>query len=103
MDYPELPEPIDFEWDSGNQTKSLVKHEITTTEAEETFFNFKQVLPDYSHSTKIEPRFVMYGQTNAGKILFISLTIRRKRVRIISARPASKMERETYEKFKKTA
>lgn len=103
MNYPELPEPVDFDWDSGNQTKSLVKHGITTTEAEEAFFNFKQILPDQIHSTKTEPRFVMYGQTDAGKILFISLTMRRKRVRIISARPANKTERETYEKLKKAA
>ena len=103
MNSAELPEPIDFNWDSGNQTKSLIKHGITATEAEQAFFNFKHIIPDVVHSTNTEPRYVMYGQTNMGKVLFISFTLRQKFIRIISARPASKKERNLYETFKKTA
>lgn len=103
MHTPELPEPIDFEWDDGNQTKSLIKHDITAIETEQVFFNFKQILPDYIHSTTNEPRWVMYGRTNIGKILFISFTIRQELVRIISAHVANRKERNTYEEtFKKT-
>ena len=92
----ELPEPIVFEWDSGNQTKSLKKHDIANQEAEEVFFRYKLVVSDQRHS-KTEPRFGMYGQTGGGKILFIAFTIRNRRVRVISARPANKKEREIYE------
>ena len=103
MNGQELPEPIIFEWDSGNQTKSLKKHGISSQEAEDAFFRQKLVLLDQGHS-KTEARFVMYGQTDSGKILFISFTIRNKRVRIISARPADKKERNMYEqKVKKAA
>lgn len=103
MNNPELPEPITFDWDSGNQDKSLKKHGTTDQEAEEPFLRFKLVISDQRHS-KAEPRFGMYGQTNAGKILFIAFTLRNGQVRIISARPASKKERNTYEEaFKKTA
>ena len=103
MNDPQLPEPIVFEWDSGNQSKSLKKHEITNQEAEETFFAYKLVIPDQRHS-QTEPRFGLYGRTNSGKILFIAFTVRHRRVRIISARPADKKERRIYEKtFKKTA
>ena len=103
MKAPELPEPIIFEWDSGNQAKSLKKHGISSQEAEEAFFRPKLVLPDQSHS-KTESRFVMYGQTDKGKILFISFTIRNKRVRVISARPADKKERTIYgQEVKKAA
>ncbi len=99
----EIPEPIDFAWDAGNQNKSLKKHGITDQEAEETFSRDNLVIPDQRHS-KAEPRFGMYGQTNTGKILFIAFTTRSKRVRIISARLANKKERKTYEKaYKKTA
>lgn len=99
----ELPEPIIFEWDSGNQTKSLKKHGITNREAEAVFFHPKLVIPDQRHS-KIESRFGMYGQTDAGKILFIAFTIRSGRVRIISARLADKKERKIYaEEIKKVA
>jgi uncharacterized DUF497 family protein len=101
MAYPEIPEPIDFEWDRGNWDKSLKKHGITNQEAEQTFSQFKLVSPDQRHS-KVERRFGMYGQTETGKILFIAFTIRGRRVRIVSARTASKKERKTYEEaFKK--
>lgn len=103
MNEPQLPEPLDFEWDEGNQTKSLKKHRITRIEAEETFFHTKLVHPDQRHS-KTELRFGMYGQTNAGKTLFIAFTIRKGQIRIISARPADKKERKIYEEtLKKTA
>ncbi len=103
MDALEISEPIDFEWDEGNQSKSLEKHGITSQETEETFSRDKLVIPDQRHS-KAELRFGMYGQTNTGKILFIAFTIRNKRVRIISARLANKKERKTYEQaFKKTS
>ncbi len=92
-----------FEWDGGNQSKSLKKHGITALETEEVFFNFYLVFPDQRHSL-VEPRYGMHGKTNAGKVLFIVFTIRGLRVRIISARLASKKERNTYEeKFKKIA
>ncbi len=103
MNLPELPEPITFDWDNGNIGKSLQKHGISDQEAEETFFHFKQVILDQRHS-KDEQRFGMFGHTNSGKILFIAFTIRKKRVRIISARPADKKERNSYEQaFKKAA
>ncbi|MBI4053830.1 MAG: BrnT family toxin [Candidatus Doudnabacteria bacterium] len=103
MDYPELPEPLTFEWDSGNRTKSLNKHGVTVQEAEEVFFRHKLLIPDQRHSGS-EPRFGMYGQTNAGKILFIAFTIRGRLVRVISARPADKKERKFYDQtFKKAA
>ena len=102
MSNPELPEPIVFEWDSGNKIKSLAKHGITNQEAEETFFHYKLVVADQRHS-KTEARFGLYGKTNKGKILFIAFTIRDGMVRIISTRSADKKERKIYEKTSKKA
>lgn len=91
-----------FEWDKGNENKSLQKHGIAPLEAEEAFFNVYVVFPDQRHSTS-EPRYGMYSTTNAGKVLFISFTIRGLRARVISARLANKKERETYEQTLKKA
>jgi len=103
MDEPKLPEPIEFEWDSGNKIKNQLKHGIINRETEEPFFRHKLIVPDQRHSAA-EQRFGMYGQTNEGKTLFIAFTIRDRRVRIISARPADKKERKIYEEsIKKTA
>ena len=99
----DLSQSEGFEWDKGNHIKSLEKHAITTLQTEEAFFNFYVVFPDQRHS-KTEKRFGMYGQTNASELLFIVFTIRKRRIRIISVRPANKKERNTYEEtFKKAA
>lgn len=93
-----LPEPITFEWDSGNKDKSVVKHNISNKETEEIFLD-KQifVIEDAKHSKK-EKRFHALGKTRNRKILFISFTLRRDKVRVISARPASRKEVKIYEK-----
>lgn len=96
----ELAKLEGFEWDDGNLNKSLQKHGVTRLETEEAFFRFYLVFPDLGHS-KDESRFAMYGQTKTDKILFIAFAIRNGRVRIISARPANKKERITYEEASK--
>lgn len=65
MDFADLPKPLEFEWDEGNKTKSLIKHSITNQEAEDAFFNFNIILEDQRHSNS-EMRLGMYGQTNIG-------------------------------------
>lgn len=99
----ELSQPIEFEWDSGNQDKSLKKHGITNQEAEEIFLNFNIIFEDINHSLK-ENRFIILGKSTNEKLIFSSFTARNSKVRIISSRPASKKERINYEQaLKKTA
>ena len=93
---------VDFDWDEGNINKSFVKHGITNKESEQTFFNFKQVLPDSLHSFA-EQRHRILGVTDKGKILSSSFTVRGKKIRIISSRLASKRERSNYEKAQKNS
>lgn len=51
---------------------------------------------DVLHS-KGETRFYTLGQTDAGRRLFIVFTIRKKLIRIISAREMTRRERRRYE------
>jgi uncharacterized protein len=89
-----------FQWDKGNINKSYQKHGITPNEAEEPFLDEKVlVLEDVKHSGK-EKRYFLIGKTVVGKILFVAFTLRKDKVRIISARKASKKERRIYEKQK---
>lgn len=53
------------------------------------------VADDLAHSA-VEPRYYVLGQTDAGRRLFIVFTIRRRRIRIISARDMSPKERRAY-------
>jgi uncharacterized DUF497 family protein len=86
-----------FEWDEGNEQKSLLKHGVTRWEAEETFFNFNLLIPDFAHSQG-EPRYHLLGETNSGRILLVVFTVRRSKIRVISSRLANKKERAIYAK-----
>src|SRR3990170_4900019 len=90
---------IGFEWDKGNIEKSLKQHNVTDKEAEEVFFDQnKQEYPDPTHSEK-EIRKIVVGKTKKGRILFVAYTVRKKKVRIISARDLNKKrEADLYEK-----
>lgn len=95
-----LPEPVEFEWDSGNAQKSEKKHAVTTKEAEESFMNVpRYIFPDEKH-TGIEKRYGMYGKTNTGRFLSLVFTIRHDVIRIITVRPMSRKERKAYENIK---
>ncbi len=87
-----------FIWDTANKDKSWVKHKVGNAAAEEVFFDSRYILlKDQLHSAK-EPRFHIIGKTKSGKILTIAFTVRSLHIRIISARAASKRERNIYEK-----
>ena len=88
-----------FEWDEGNERKSLDKHSVSQREAEQVFFSSPLfVLEDVRHSQN-EPRFQALGKTDAGRLLHVTFTTRdrRKRIRIISARDMNRKERKVYE------
>lgn len=88
----------EFDWDGGNVQKNWIKHKIKHTESEEIFFNTPLLLfPDPKHSEK-EERYIALGQSKKGLWLFVSYTVRGKKLRIISARLQSKKERLMYEK-----
>lgn len=85
-----------FEWDDGNRTKNWVKHQVSTTECEEVFFNLPLLLADDSQHSQVEKRYYVLGQTNSGRQLFIAFTVRANKVRVISARDMNRKERQKY-------
>lgn len=91
------PKPVAFEWDEGNIDKNLIKHDVTNREAEEIFGNKPlKIFPDLKHLGK-EERFLAYGVTNQNRKLSIVFTLRKEKIRIISARDQNKKERRIYE------
>ena len=76
---------------------------LTDSEGEQIFFNQPLIgAPDEKHSDT-EERVYALGQTDAGKKLFVVCTIRGKLIRIISARPMNRREREVYESHEQEA
>lgn len=93
-------DPLDycagFDWDEGNIDKNWHKHHVSWWECEEIFFNRpRPVFEDTRHSSR-EERFYMLGQTNAGRWLFVSFTVRNELVRPISFRDMNARERKSY-------
>lgn len=92
-----IKEPHEFEWNKGNKDKNWLKHKVKNEECEEIFFDKKKkILKDVLHSGK-EKRFIILGKTKKERLLFVVLTIRNKKVRVISARDVNKKEVILYE------
>lgn len=96
-----LPKILEFDWDKGNLDKSYRKHGITSKEAEEIFVSETfSVVPDVKHS-QTEDRFIGLEETAAGKKLLVVFTVRKNKIRVISARRIHRKEVDKYEKAKK--
>ena len=93
-----IPDPLSFDWDSGNIDKNLKKHKVSCQEAEEVFNNQPLLInQDQKHSLS-EIRFQALGVSNNNRHLFLSLTIRNKKIRIMSVRDMNLKEKKIYEK-----
>lgn len=92
---------IEFEWNQWNVQKNEQKHGVSRLEAESSFFDAQHSLySDQKHSSDREERFILYGRSLENRILMIGFTRRNLKVRIITARAASRKEREIYEQKK---
>lgn len=88
-----------FQWDAGNARKSIDKHGVTQSEAEQIFFNRPLlIVQDTAHSQQ-ESRYHALGQTDENRGLHITFTLRESDslIRIISARDMHRKERSRYE------
>ncbi|NQU38941.1 MAG: BrnT family toxin [Lentisphaerae bacterium] len=91
-----LPEFEGFDWDQGNVEKNWLAHEVTHQEAEQAFFNRPLVVADDPKHSLTEKRYFVLGQTDEDRPLFIAFTVRKRRIRVISARDMNKKEKKVY-------
>jgi len=96
MDTVSLPEFEGFDWDEGNIEKNWVAHQVAPQEAEQVFFNTPLIVADDDKHARAEKRFFVLGQTDAERPLFIAFTLRKGRIRVISARDMNQRERKVY-------
>ncbi len=99
--YDYLRQCAGFEWDEGNDVKNWSKHDVTTFECEEVFFHQPLALASDEKHSKRETRFRALGKTTSGRWLFIAFTVRKDKVRIISARDMTKGEAREYKEYEK--
>lgn len=92
-----LAECSGFDWDEGNLEKNWTNHRVTAAECEQIFFNRPLVVADDAGHSRTESRYYALGQTDAGRRLFLAFTVRRKLVRVISARDMNRKEGKAYQ------
>jgi uncharacterized DUF497 family protein len=86
-----------FEWDTNKARGNLAKHGVSFEESSTVFGDPRSLtIPDPVHS-QAEERFVTIGSSHRGKLLVVVHTERGENIRIISARVASRRERQNYE------
>jgi len=96
MDIVSLSEFQGFDWDQGNFEKNWIAHQVTSQEAEQVFFNTPLIVADDEKHSRTEKRYFVLGQTDRDRPLFIAFTVRKGRIRVISARDMNKKERKVY-------
>ncbi len=86
-----------FEWNAGKAKKNVVVHGVSFDEASTTFKDGLSLTRfDPLHSDE-EDRYVLLGRSVRNRLLVVVHTARGDRIRIISARKATKKERKQYE------
>jgi hypothetical protein len=87
-----------FEWDHGNIIKNWDKHDVSTGECEQIFFNKPLIVRRDREHSKLENRYYVLGRTNMDRLIFAVFAVRNKKIRIISARDMTASEMERYRK-----
>ena len=86
-----------FEWDAEKARKNLQKHGVSFDEAVTAFGDqLSRTIRDPDHS-EVEERYLLMGLSSRGRLLVVAHTERGDRIRFITARLASKRERNQYE------
>lgn len=81
---------MEFEWDANKAASNLSKHGVSF---DDTFYvDFYD--PDHSYD---EHRYIIIGQSAQNHLLIVSYTERGNVIRLISARKATRGEKEMYE------
>lgn len=89
--------PLTFEWDLRKARFNFTKHGVGFEEASTVFGDpLSLTIPDPEHSLA-ERRYITMGRAFNGKLLVVVHTDRGDNIRIISARRASRPERNFYE------
>ncbi|HTB57714.1 MAG TPA: BrnT family toxin [Polyangia bacterium] len=85
-----------FEWDPAKAERNLAKHGVSFEEAVTAFSDpLSLTVFDPDHSAD-EDRYVLQGVSGLGRLLVVVHTTQAERLRIISARLATRRERRSY-------
>ena len=87
---------MNFQWNSDKAGKNLKKHGVDFADAV-VVFEDERALTMEDPDAEGESRFVTVGRDAVGRVLAVVYTWREQDIRMISAREATKKERQAYE------
>lgn len=87
---------IDFEWDEAKAVSNFSKHKVSFETACEVFFD-PFIASSDAEFIDDEMRETVIGATANLRLLDVAYTMRDETIRVISARPVTKQERNSYE------
>lgn len=89
-----------FEWDKDKNEINKIKHKLSFEEAKEVFYDSNAIIFDDPDHSVGEERFLIIGMISSRKVCIVSHCYRDNDniIRIISARAATKNERNRYMK-----
>ena len=88
---------LEFEWDEAKAERNLKDHEVSFDEATTVFRDTLSITTADPDNSESENRFIDIGMSHLGRLLVVSYTDRKDRIRIISARLTTRHERKSYE------
>lgn len=88
---------LQFTWDPKKAAANLRKHGVGFPQAATAFADpYSLTIPNPEHSGR-EARFVLIGQSDRRRLVVVAHVERGELIRIITARLATRRERNTYE------
>ena len=87
---------MDVEWDAGKARSNIRKHGISFSDAQTVLYD-RLALSMEDRSAEGENRYLTVGSDALNRIIVVCYTYRNMKVRLISARRATKLERKAYE------
>jgi uncharacterized DUF497 family protein len=88
---------MDYQWDPKKAASNLRKHKVDFADAVGVFED-EWALTIREQDVAGEQRWVSMGMDFLGRVLVVVYTYRSDSIRLISARPATRRERKTYER-----
>lgn len=86
-----------FTWDPAKAEANQRKHGVSFNEAKTAFGDSLALMVEDERHSADEERWVLFGRSEAGRLLAVMHTERGGAIRIISARLTTRRERRAYE------
>lgn len=88
---------MSFVWHTLKAAANLQRHGVPFEEAQTVFHDPLAVTVDDQIHSEQEPREIIIGHSDQGRLLFVCFTEHGEDIRVISAREPTRQERKKYE------